>query len=207
MVFARRFATLAACVAVFSAPSALAGGWDLIYLDRIDATLPANSAGLTSDAGITLLVNTSNEPLALETVFANTISVASSDPRVTLSLALSPIGALGGPIEPGEAVGCVTPPTQALLSQVRAGESFRNTAPQSFFWYEIDKLYEGPLESPVDFAVDLSMGGYHVHFTIHADFHVGAFALAFPSASRVTAVPISTPTYPTTWGTIKRLYR
>jgi hypothetical protein len=53
---------------------------------------------------------------------------------------------------------------------------------------------------------------HHIaRFTIEADVKLGEHAISFPSAARafrVTAEPeASTPVRPSTWGTIKRLYR
>jgi len=56
----------------------------------------------------------------------------------------------------------------------------------------------------------MTMGGNVAHFTIIANVTLGApgeFAISFPSAARVSSVPIATPARTTTWGAIKTLYR
>jgi hypothetical protein len=187
---------------------ARAGGWDLIYTDHFDLTWPDESAGIALGVNsFALLVNTSAEAMPLETVWANRFTVTSSRSDVSLSLGLNGDNPLGGPVQTGEAMGNVGTLTAVLLSQIRPDETLRNTAPLQFFFFQVHKG-TGPVEGPAVFDVVWEMGGYVAHFSISAELRRGfPYDLAFPSAARVTAVPVATPARTTTWGMIKRLYR
>jgi hypothetical protein len=207
--FTRLSAALILVAILSSIPARAASTWDLIYTDHIVVTLCNNGCGITlAGADFALLVNTGASNLDAATVFGATFSATSSTPDLLLLPFVNDPGPVITPILPGEAVGSVLAGTnQVLLTKVLPGETFRNAAGLQFLAFQIERTGTNSYVGPVVFDVTMLMGGYMAMFTIRADVGLGESAILFPSAARVTAVPVATPARPTTWGTLKRLYR
>ncbi len=198
-------------------PSARAATFDFIYTDHVDVTLCPNGCGITL-AGVDfgLIVNKGTADIGAAELGGTTFNVISSRPEMKLIPFVNSYAAdLVAPVHPNEAVGSVQPGAPiangVLTGQLHPGETLRNTAPKQFIAFEIMRTglfntYAGP----VSFDVTMVMGDHVAEFTINADVTLGItgqFALSFPSAARVSSVPVATPVANRSWGALKAMYR
>jgi hypothetical protein len=198
------------CACTLASPTRSAT-FDLIYTDHVDTTLCPNGCGIMLTAyGFGLVVNKGATDIGAAEFFGTTFSAISSRPEMSLYVLINNPGPPVAPIHPNEAVGSVLAPNVVLTSLLHAGETLRNTQPEQVVAFMISRTGTNTYAGPVSFDVTMTMGGDVAQFTIFANVTLGGpseFAISFPSAARVSSVPILTPTVTTTWGAIKALYR
>jgi hypothetical protein len=121
------------------------------------------------------------------------------------------------PIHPHEALGSVRSlsngavgPNDVLLTLLAPGETHYNPGLQVLtFTLGRTEMSSTPVEGPVHFDVRMTMGGRFARFRIDAEMHLGDVRYArllFPSAARVSSVPIGTPANHLTWGRLKSMH-
>ena len=206
----RRATLIVLLGSILFVPPANAAKFDLIHFDHVDVSL-CQSCGLTAGPGFALLVNTGNAPITDADLGSVTFAVTSSRPEIALTPYLNLAFAFGLTM-PHEALGLADSRNSLLLGFLQPGEVLRNTAPQELFGLAIDRN-GGPntYEGEVDFDVLMTMGSDVAHFVIRVDVHLlqppalGAFS--FLSAARTSSVVIPTRAKPSTWGSLKSLYR
>lgn len=143
-------------------------------------------------------------------MYATTFTASSSRPELELIPFVNNPGGLDPtPILPNEAVGSVTTllDNTVLLTEILAGEVFRNSYPAQFLAFQIGRTGTNAYVDPVVFNVGMTMGADKAQFTILADVALEPHEISFKTASRVSSVPIATPVQAMTWGKIKTLYR
>jgi hypothetical protein len=204
---------LAAATITPSLAAASTSPWDFIYTDRLDVTLCEGCGIGAAGKGFALLVNTGSADITAQEFFGASFSAVSSHPGFTFDAFINDPGSPVAPILAGEAVGGVTDEVDAvsgsttiLLTGLLPGEVFRNTYPEQVIGYRVWRL-SSAYEGPVRFDVEMVMGDRIAFFTINADMHLGGYYILFPSAARVSSVPLATPVARTSWGRLKALYR
>jgi hypothetical protein len=186
---------IAALCAIPLASPARSATFDVIYTDRVDVTLCSNGCGITlAGAGFALVVNKGTTDIDGSTFFGATFTASSSNPAMVLYPFINNPGPPVAPIHPNEAVGSVLPSNAVLTSLIHPGETFRNTAPLQVLAFQIERTGTSTFAGPVAFDVTMTMGAEIAHFTIFANVMLGDFAISFPSAARVSSVPLATPT-------------
>jgi hypothetical protein len=197
-----------------------AAGFDFIYTDRVTMRAPLASWSITlagTDFG--LIVNKGATGLSADDLNAADFSVdgvpewpdstsPTIDPR--LRPGINP-GYLYHPsfqpILANEAVGSVSSPNDVLLPLVGAGETFRNSSPAQFIYFELGGMGNSP--GVVRFDVHLRIGDDAVSFSMFVTLiDSPSYSIEFTHASRVSssALPV-TAAKATTWGRVKSLYR
>src|SRR5439155_8976819 len=109
------------------------------------------------------------------------------------------------PIQLNEAVGSVGSDNGVLTTLVGQGETFRNSSPVQFIYFELGGT--GNSAGVVRFEVHLRMGGDVVDFPMFVTLiDSPSYSIAFNHAARVSSAgPTAAKT--TTWARLKRLYR
>lgn len=194
--------------------AAAESSWDLIYTDHLDLTLCSNGCGITlAGEDFALLVNTGAEDIQGTDFFAATFEVTPSSPEIRLLPFVNNPGPAITPIHPAEALGGVTAfgdafigPNDVLLTRLLPGETLHNTYGLQVLAFIVGRSGLSSFEGPVHFDIKMTMGGRVAQFPIDADVHLGDFRLLFPSAARVSSVPIATPATSVSWGRIKAQY-
>ena len=183
--------------------AAHAGSFDLIYTDRIDVTTYPLNSGLSNGNSIALIVDTGSADLGPSDLSSISFQVSSSSPSVDFSASVLNVG-LVSPVHPNEAVG--TAPTGPMLARLLPGETARDVFPIGLFWFGAN--YPTGFTGSAVADVKMTMGDQQVEYLVQVNFTLGSsFAISYPSARRVSSVPLATPALSTTWGAIKTLYR
>ncbi len=197
---------LAATLAAGATP-ALAATFDVIWGDRIEVvTYPSNVGFTLAGTDIALIVNKGASNLDASEFFGATFTAASSNPAVQAYPFINNPGPPILPIVPNEALGSVTGLNAVLTSRLLPGESFRNTSPLQVIAIQVN--YPPGFVGSAVFDITLTMGGERAHYSILANFTAGSqFSISFPSASRVSSIPLATGTHPASWGALKARYR
>jgi len=189
-------------------PARAAKQFDVIYVDRITATIDEYQVGWgTGDYGFAIVVNTGSDALTAEDLRAAQFTATES---VARSHFLPAIGSLSdyAPITTGQAVGSVVPYVSLLEGLVQPSETFINVAPVralTYGMYMPAYNYAGSLH----FDVTLTIGGVTVTFPLDVTVSQGEqFSVTNESARRVSSGTGSTvAAVPTSWGRVKALYR
>jgi hypothetical protein len=197
----------------------LAARFDFIYADQITMSAPLASWGITL-AGLDfgLIVNKGTTSLGADELYAAEFSVdgvpAWPD---TISPTIDPwlrpginSGYLYHPsfvaIQPNEAVGSVGSDNGVLTTLVGPGETFRNSSPAQFIYFELGGSENSP--GVVRFNVHLRMGDDRVEFPMFVWLiDSPSYSIAFNHAARVSSTAGPTAAKITTWGRLKSLYR
>jgi len=196
-----------------------AAPFDFIYADQITMRAPLASWGITL-AGLDfgLVVNTGLANLTANDLYAAefTVDGVPQWPDTTNPVIdpwLRP-GFNSGylfhpsfqPIAPHEAVGSVPTPPSVLTALVAPGETFRNSYPAQFVYFEMGGTGNAP--GVVRFDVHLRIGDERADFPIFVTLiDDPSYLITFEHAARVSGVPLAVATRPTTWGKLKSLYR
>ncbi len=196
-----------------------AARFDFIYADQITMRAPLASWGITlagTDFG--LIVNKGTGSLGADELNAAQFDVAGvPEWPDTTSPSIDPWlkpGINSGylyhptfqPIQPNEAVGSVGTLNAMLLPLVGADETFRNSSPAQFIYFEMGGTGNTP--GTVGFNVDLRVGDEAVALTIRVTLiDSPTYSIEFTHASRVSSVLPVTGGRMTTWGALKSLYR
>ena len=110
------------------------------------------------------------------------------------------------PILPNEARGSVNPENTILTSLVAPGETFHNSSPAQFIYFEMGGTGNAP--GPVRFDVHLRMLGQGVDFPIFVTLIDSPdYQITFTHVARVSSVTGPTAAKLTTWGRLKRVYK
>jgi hypothetical protein len=193
-----------------------AARFDFIYADQITMSAPLSGWGITL-AGLDfgLIVNKGALSLGADELRAAHFDVDgvpewpdTTSTRIDpwLRPGINQYQSILPPIQPNEAVGSVPSPNSVLLPLVGPGETFRNTAPAQFVYFEMGGTGNAP--SVVCFSVHLSMGDEAVSFPMLVTLiDSPAYSIEFTHASRASSTPVVTAAQPTTWGRVKALYR
>lgn len=202
------FVVLAMSVATTS--PAAAASFDFIYADRIEVTTYPIQSGFTPTSnGNGLVVNKGAVDIGAAELFNTTFQVVSSNPAVHFSPFINDPGPSGNvaPVLPNEAVGSVVPGgNEVLTTLLLPGETLRNTRPLQVISFTM--TFPAGFAGAVDFDVTMTMGTDIATFTVVANITAGSeFLFSYPSASRVSSVPLATPARASSWGAIKKLYR
>lgn len=199
--------------------TARAERFDFIYADQITMKAPMNGWGITlagSDFG--LIVNKGTADLTADVLYGATFRVDGLPvwPDTTSPMpdpVLRP-GINSGylyhvsfmPIVPNEAAGSVGPLSAVLPPLVEAGETFRNTAPIQFIYFELNGI--GTTPGLARFDVHLRIGDDEASFPMFVTLiDSPSYDIEFTHAARVSSEPLVTAARNTTWGRVKRLYQ
>ena len=181
-------------LALVSLPStSRAGPFDVILANSIDLTL-CQGCGITL-AGLDygLIVNTGTTNITLSDLQGARFTVTASRPEVELYPFVNiPNPVIVGQIRPGEAMGSIIAGNALLLPLLRPGETLRNLAGLQFMAYQVDRGFN-TYQGPIDWDVNMTMAGYTAQFRIHGEVHLGAHAIRFLTATRVSAGPGNGP--------------
>lgn len=197
----------------------LAARFDFIYADQITMRAPLASWGITlagEDFG--LIANKGAASLSADQLYAAEFTVdgvpAPPDSTTpTIDPHLRP-GLNSGylyhpsflPIQPDEAVGSVGPDNGILTTLIGSGETFRNSSPAQFIYFELGGSGNSP--GVVRFDVHLSMGGEVADFPMFITLiDSPSYSITFDHAARVSSSAGPTAAKTTTWGRVKELYR
>lgn len=198
---------LAGPAAAACALQARAATFDLIYADHIQVTtFPTNGGFTLAGTDIGLVVNKGVTNILAAEFFGTTFTASSSSPLVKPLPFINNPGPAITPIIPNEAIGSVSGANTVLTTKLLPGEIFANTTPYQVISLEVS--YPPGFSGHAVFDITMTMGGVVATYSITADFTLGAmFNIVFPSASRISGVPLVTPVQTTSWGRIKALYR
>jgi hypothetical protein len=201
------------------APSlSFAARFDFIYADQITMSAPLASWGITL-AGLDfgLIVNKGTTSLGADELYAaefrvDGIPVWPDTTSPTIDPWLRP-GINSGylyhpsfaPIQPNEAVGSVGSDNGVLTTLVGPGETFRNSSPAQFIYFELGGTGDSP--GVVRFNVHLRMGDEQADFPMFVTLiDSPSYSIAFNHAARVSSAA-PTAAKVATWGRLKSLYR
>jgi len=110
------------------------------------------------------------------------------------------------PIQPEEAVGSVGSSNGILTSLVAPSETYRNSYPAQFIYFQMGGTGNSP--GVVRFDVHLHLGSDHVDFPIFVTLiDSPEYSIQFDHAARVSSVSGPTAARVSTWGRVKKLYR
>lgn len=184
---------------------ATAATFDLIWADHLIVTNPG-IAGFSLSIDVALIVNKGPADITSSELSATTIRSSSSDPAVMIFAANENAGPLITPIHPNEAAGNVSAFNDVLTTKLLPDETLHDLAggPVFSFLMRFPTTFLGSVV--LDFT--MTVGANQAQYSMLVDFVSGSsFTVAFPSASRVSSVPLATLAVPTTWGRLKSLYR
>jgi hypothetical protein len=156
-----------------------------------------------------LIVNSGATPIAASEVFGSSLSgiaIAGDIPwgRGVYHFLMGTDYELASGLMPGEAVGCVIPFADTLLTLLQPGEMVRN---EGSFGMQVS--YRGYFVGALCYDVTMALGGREVYFPVQVDVvqvpsgQQGAEVLGVVRVSSSPVVPVRQ----TSWGRIKSLYR
>lgn len=214
-----RFRAVLLVIGVLVPSLAQAARFDFIYADQITMRAPLSGWGITlagQDFG--LIVNKGTASLGADELYAAVFSVEGVPVWPdTLSPMIDPHLMPGinsgylyhpsfSPIQPDEAVGSVGSFNGVLTTLVGPGETFRNSSPAQFIYFEMGGTGNSP--GIVRFNVHLLIGEDHVEFPIFVTLIDSPdYSIQFDHAARVSSVSGPTAAKRSTWGKVKKLYR
>ena len=212
---AKRFFIVLFALGVLVPGLSQAARFDLIYADGITMRAPLDGWGITlAGMDFGLIVNKGTASLGPTELSAADFTVAGvpewPDTTTTridpwLRPGFNIYSSAFTPIQPNEAVGSVNEYNGILTSLVAPGETFRNTTPAQFVYFEMGGTGNSP--GVVRFDVQLRMGDDSAGFPIFVTLvDSPAYSIEFTHVARVSSAAV-TATRPTTWGRLKSLYR
>jgi hypothetical protein len=219
MSMVQRLLAFLLALGVLVPSSSLAARFDFIYADQITMSAPLASWAITLaglDFGI--IVNTGSASLGADQLYAAEFTVDGVPaPPDSTSPTIDPWLRPGfnsgylyhpsfSPIQSNEAVGSVQSGNGVLTTLVRPGETFRNSSPAQFIYFELGGTGNSP--GVVRFDVHLHLGDDRVDFPMFVTLiDSPSYLIAFDHAARVSSTAGPTAAKSTTWGRLKGLYR